>query len=43
MDNKSKNCIFIRYKDGVKIYKLWNSIDKKVFYSRYVIFREVES
>ena len=24
LDNKSERCIFIRYKDGFKGYKLWN-------------------
>ena len=37
----STKCIFIRYKDGVKIYKLWNPMTRKEIYSRVVIFMEV--
>jgi len=33
MDSKSKKCIFIRYKDGIKGYKLWNPITRKVMYN----------
>ena len=40
LDIKSKKCIFIGYKDGVKGYKLWNLITKKIVYSRDVIFKE---
>jgi hypothetical protein len=43
MDNKTKKCIFIGYKDGVKGYKLWNPVIKKTVYSHDVIFKEVKS
>ena len=42
LDNKSKRCIFIGYKDGLKGYKIWNSETRKVVYSRDVVFREVK-
>jgi len=42
LDSKSKKCIFIGYKDGLKGYKLWNPVTRKVVYSRDVVFREVK-
>ena len=42
LDSKSEKCIFIRYKDGLKGYKLWNPVTRKVVYSRDVVFREVK-
>jgi len=42
LDRKSKKCIFIGYKDGLKGYKLWNPTTRKVLYSRDVVFREVK-
>ena len=33
LDNKAEKCIFIGYKDGIKEYKLWNPITRKVVYS----------
>ena len=33
LDNKGKKCIFIGYKDGMKWYKLWNTITKNTVYS----------
>ena len=42
VDSKSKKCIFIGYKDGLKGYKLWNPITRKVVYSQDVVFREVK-
>jgi len=33
LDSKSKKCIFIGYKDGLKGYKLWNPVTRKVLYS----------
>ena len=33
LDNKTKKCIFISYKDGVNGYKLWNPIERKIMYS----------
>jgi transposase InsO family protein len=43
LDSNSKKCIIIRYKDGVKGYKLWNLATRTIVYNRDVIFREVES
>ena len=42
LDSKFEKCIFIRYKDGLKGYKLWNPIKWKVVYNRDVVFREVK-
>jgi len=42
LDSKSKKCIFIWYKDGLKGYKLWNPVTRKVMYSQDVVFREVK-
>jgi hypothetical protein len=42
LDKKAEKCIFIRYKDGLKGYKLWNPEAKKVVYSRDVVFREMK-
>eukprot|EP00253_Pinus_taeda_P035580 PITA_35580 len=42
LDNKSEKCIFIGYKDGLKGYKLWNLVTRKVVYNRDVVFREVK-
>jgi len=42
LDIKSEKCIFIGYKDGLKGYKLWNPVTRKVVYSRDVVFREVK-
>ena len=39
LDNKAEKCIFIGYKDGVKGYKLWNPITRKIVYSQDVVFR----
>ncbi len=36
-------CIFIRYKDGVKGYKLWNPVTRTTIYSRRdMVFKEVK-
>ena len=43
MDSKSEKCIFIGYNDGLKGYKLWNPVTRKVVYSRDVVFREVKN
>ena len=43
MDNKVEKCVFIGYKYGVKGYKLWNPIRRKIVYSQDVSFREVEN
>jgi transposase InsO family protein len=42
LDKKVENCIFIRYKDGIKSYNLWNPKTKKVLYIRDVVFREIK-
>ena len=42
MDSKSEKCMFIEYKDGLKGYKLWNLVTRKVVYIRDVVFREVK-
>ena len=33
LDSKFDKCIFIRYKDGLKGYNLWNPVTRKVMYS----------
>ena len=43
MDSKFEKCIFIRYKDGLKGYKLWNLVTRKVVYNQAVVFREVKN
>src|ERR1044072_5849323 len=40
LDPKSRRCIFIGYNKGVKGYKLWDPIKKKVLISRGVMFDE---
>ena len=42
LDNKSKQCIFIGYKDGLKGYKLQNPEISKVVCNQDVVFREVK-
>ena len=42
LDSKSEKCIFIGYKDGLKGYKLWSSIIRKVVYNRDMVFRKVK-
>ena len=41
LDNKVEKCIFVGCKDGLKGYKLWNPITRKIVYSPDVVFREV--
>ena len=43
LDNKVEKWIFVSYKDGIKGYKLWNPITRKIVYNRDVIFREVKN
>ena len=43
LDNKAEKCIFVGYKDGIKGYKLWNPVTRKIIYSRDVVFREVKN
>ena len=33
LDNKAEKCIFVGYKDGIKGYKLWNPVTRKIVYS----------
>jgi hypothetical protein len=33
LDNKEEKCIFVGYKDGIKCYKLWNPVTRKIVYS----------
>uniref|UniRef100_A0A2N9GEX0 Integrase catalytic domain-containing protein n=1 Tax=Fagus sylvatica TaxID=28930 RepID=A0A2N9GEX0_FAGSY len=40
LDPKSKKCIFLGFKKGVKGYKLWDPIAQKVVISRDVVFDE---
>ena len=40
IDAKSRQCIFLRYKKGVKGFKLWDPMGNKVVISRDVIFDE---
>jgi len=42
LDSKSEKCIFIGYKDGLKGYKLWKPVTRKVVYNQDVVFREVK-
>jgi len=40
LDAKSKKCIFLDYKKGVKGYKFWDPVDKKVVISIDAVFDE---
>ena len=40
LNSKSRKCIFVKYKDGVKGYKLWNPTTRTTMYNRYLIFIE---
>ncbi|GJS80334.1 gag-pol polyprotein [Tanacetum coccineum] len=40
LDPKSKKCLFLRYADGVKGYRLWDPTSHKVVASRDVVFME---
>eukprot|EP00253_Pinus_taeda_P034865 PITA_34865 len=42
LDSKFEKYIFIGHKDGLKGYKLWNPVTRKVVYGRDVVFREVK-
>ena len=42
-DNKAEKCIFVGYTDGIKVYKLWNLVTRKVVYTQDVVFREVKN
>ena len=41
LDSKYKKCILIGYKYGLKGYKLWNPMTRKIVYSQDVIFKEI--
>ena len=43
LDNKAEKCIFVGYRDGVKGYKQWNLVTRKIVYSRDVDFKQVKS
>ena len=43
LDNKAEKCIFVGYNDGIKGYKLWNPVTRKIVYSRDVVFKEVKN
>jgi hypothetical protein len=43
LGNKYEKCIFVGYKDGIKGYKLWNPVTRKIVYSQDVVFREVKN
>ena len=43
LDNKAEKCIFVGYNDGIKGYKLWNPVTRKIVCSRDVVFREVKN
>ena len=43
LDNKVEKNIFVGYKDGIKGYKLWNPVTRKIVYSRDVVFKEVKN
>ena len=38
LDNKAEKSIFVGYKDGIKGYKLWNPVTRKIVYSRDEVF-----
>ncbi|KAK3043426.1 hypothetical protein RJ639_002005 [Escallonia herrerae] len=42
LDPKSKECIFLRYEEGVKGYRLWDQVAKKRVISRDVVFNEAQ-
>jgi hypothetical protein len=41
LENKAVKCIFIKNKDGVKGYKLWDPLLRKTTYNQDAIFKEV--
>ena len=43
LDNKVEKCIFVGCKDGIKGYKLWNPVTRKIVYNRDVVFREFKN
>jgi len=43
LDNHGEKCIFIRYSEESKVYKLYNPVTKKLVVSRDVVFNEAEA
>ena len=43
LDNKVEKCIFVGYTDGIKGYKLWNPVTRKIVYSPDVVFKGVKN
>ena len=43
LDNNNKKCIFVDDKNGIKTYKLWNHVTRKIVYNRDVGFREIKN
>jgi hypothetical protein len=41
LDKKEMKCIFIGYKEGMKVCKLWDPTSRKTMYSLDVVFIEV--
>ena len=41
LDSKSRKCVFLGFEKGIKGYRLWNPISKKMVISRDVIFDEI--
>ena len=41
LDAKAKKMIFLGYPQGVKVYKIWDPLEKKVIISRDVTFDEM--
>ena len=43
LDNKAKKCIFVSSKDGIKVYKTWNPVTRKMVQSQDAIFKGVKN
>ena len=43
LDSKTKRSIFLGYGQGVKGYRLYDNVKKRIFYSRDVIFNEIKT
>ena len=43
LDSKTRRSIFLGYGQGVKGYRLYNKAQKRIFYSRNVVFNEIRS
>jgi hypothetical protein len=42
LDKKVVKCIFIGYKEGMKLYKRWDPASRKIVYNQDVVFKEVK-